>query len=103
MKRVFSIFLLFIMSANVVVSLVEQLHGIEWYEANEGGTDDADDKEKSDKEKAEKEKKPDTIIYYSGLKKDAVHFVCVKELLRIKGNHLISEYHGQLPELPPEA
>lgn len=60
-------------------------------------------KRMENQEKAEKEKKPDTIIYYSGLKKDAVHFVCVKELLRIKGNHLISEYHGQLPELPPEA
>lgn len=103
MKRIFSICLLIIMSANVVVSLVEQLHGVEWYEANGGGADDVDDKEKSENDKSEKEKKSDTIICLSGHKKEAFHFTGAKELLRLKNNDLISEYHGQLPELPPEA
>ncbi len=98
MKRIFSIFFLFIMSANVVVSLVEQLHDVEWYEISEGCTDDTDDQEKS-----EKEKKADTFFCHTDIATAAFHLPRRKDLLGLKSYYFISEYHGLLPELPPEA
>ena len=102
MKRFFSIFFLFVMTANVAVSFVEQLYGGDVYEMSKGNADDADEKEKGEKEKDEKERKSDSLVNLAGNGAGAFRLKVSKGLLNLKSNYLISEYHGQQPELPPE-
>ena len=103
MKSYFAAFLLLIMTTNLAVTLVHQLHGDKMYVSTEFGTDDTDEDGKS---KTEKEKEKESFAFSciptlgnawrsapDGHSKSLIH----------KDDRPVSERHTFLPELPPEA
>ncbi len=105
MKRIISILFLFIMTANVAVSLVEQLRHKVLTELKEVEKKDANEKEKKETEQDEKEKerKFESLVHHFSIKNDALYLTNLLKSQIFHSDFLISEYHGQLPELPPKA
>lgn len=99
MKSVFSIFLLIIMMTNVSVTYMQQVKLGFKYELKESNTDDADENIEVEKEKGKE-------VYHSNhlnFDDHLFNLAYIKNIIVCSNDHLFSERHTFLPELPPEA
>lgn len=101
MTRIFSILLLLIMTSNLAVSVVSQLHAGAAYAYAEMGADDAEEDNKTEKEKEHKSCALSQCILpgHSG----TFPLEKAKRALITTNDRLISELFAFMPELPPEA
>lgn len=100
MKFISVILLLFAMSANLVLSVVEQLCGDDIACQWECGTDDTDEEKKNEKE--EKEKEVYLWKHYAAI--EGCNFgKCLKKSLFPDHEGVLSDAHTFLPEMPPDA
>lgn len=105
MKQIAPFFLLFIMTLNVTLPLVEQLRGGAVYEMAE----DVDEKGKTENEESKegkiegKEKEALSFLVFSTSRQDAAALKRLKKALFLTDERLISELFASLPELPPKA
>jgi hypothetical protein len=99
MNRIFSFLFLFVMMLNLAVPLVEQFQGKAVTEYSE------DRKEAPDtKEKKEKEVDPFSSCHlFSDGSADVPVFEMLTKTVLCKNDQLVSQFHGSVPELPPEA
>ena len=96
MKFFFSIFLILVMTANVAVSFVKQLQGVDSYELTEMD-DDANEKSKT-----EKEKESFTYTNHPVIQMDGCSPKTQQHALVFTNDNLIHGCHTSLPELPPK-
>lgn len=91
------------MTANLAVSVAEQLKIGNTCEFFEFGSDDAEEESKDAKEKAEKEKEPFTYAPRIATPSGVSDLANLGSGLFNRNEVLISECHASIPEFPPEA
>jgi hypothetical protein len=99
LTRIFALFFIFVMTANLAVSLVKQLQDSDMYELTEIGTDDCDEKSKTEKET---EKETFTFSDQHLVHAESLSPSIQKRSLIITADRLISQSFVSLPYLPPE-